>query len=54
MKLCKFWFDCQPEVMRNCCRNGGVWKDKRLKNYGKKCGFYEQYEKMKKEGDEQK
>jgi len=40
--------------MRNCCRNGGVWKDKRLKNYGKKCGFYEQYEKMKKEGDEQK
>jgi len=47
MKVCRFWDECQPEVMRNCCRNDGIWRDNRQKNRGKQCGFYLKYEKEK-------
>jgi len=38
--LCKYWNECQPEVMANCCRNDGIWKDKRRKNYGQICQLF--------------
>jgi hypothetical protein len=45
MNLCRYFDDCQPEVIRNCCLNGGVWNDKRRKNHGERCGFIKQIEK---------
>ncbi len=37
---CEFLEVCKPEVLRSCCRNAGLWNDKRRKNYGKECVWH--------------
>lgn len=44
MKLCPYWFQCQPEVARSPCKNGGYWNDARLKNHpvGEECAWHKE------------